>query len=286
MTSPVELSLVVCTRNRASRLGLALQAFSAIRSAATWELVIVDNGSTDDTARVLDDFRKGFLGRYLYVREPTPGLGRARNAGWRRSGGAIVAFTDDDCYPEPDYVDQMLLALADERHGYGGGRVLLFDPSDLLMTVQLTQAAIEVPQRSFVPPGLIHGANFAFRRPVLERIGGFDNGFGAGTPYPCEDVDGMARASWLGYSGIYDPRPVVHHHHGRKTAQDLQRLLREYEKGTGAYYMKFVMNRQARLSYGARWAMRCLTQSPSVTGREWQAALQYRRSVMCGHASD
>jgi GT2 family glycosyltransferase len=246
----------------------------------------VDNGSTDDTARVLEDFRKAFPGRYLYVHEPTPGLGRARNAGWRRAAGEIVAFTDDDCYPDPDYFDQMLLALADDKHGYGGGRVLLFDPSDLLMTIQLTQAAIEVPPCSFVPPGLIHGANFAFRRSVLERIGGFDDGFGAGTPYPCEDVDAMARASWLGHAGIYDPRPVVHHHHGRKTSQDLEKLLRGYEMGTGAYYMKFVMNPQSRLRYGARWAMRCLSQRPSVTGREWRAAMQYRRSAKAAHGSD
>jgi hypothetical protein len=119
------LSLVICTRNRADRLGSCLDAVAEIRSSRPWETVVVDNASTDDTARVVADARETFPVPLRLIEERVPGVSRARNSGWRSASGAIVAYTDDDCYPASDLVDVILDHFERERGlGFLGGAVL------------------------------------------------------------------------------------------------------------------------------------------------------------------
>ena len=77
--------------------------------------------------------------------------------------------------------------------------------------------------------------------------------FGAGAPFTGEDTDFVARASWNGWRGKFDPRPVVAHHHGRKPGDDEAARRREYEYGRGAYYAKFMLDRRARSIYFGHW---------------------------------
>ena len=95
----LDISLVVCTRNRAAQLADALPHFARLQSEASWEIVFVDNGSTDASPGLLDAFAKSSGLNIRVVQEPRAGLSVARNAGWRSAGGGVVAFTDDDCYP-------------------------------------------------------------------------------------------------------------------------------------------------------------------------------------------
>ena len=81
--SGVELSLVIATRNRPGGLARTLQSLMAHEARSTWELVIVDNGSTDDTQRVAEEFTARFPRSVRMVYEAKPGLGNAHNAGWR-----------------------------------------------------------------------------------------------------------------------------------------------------------------------------------------------------------
>jgi GT2 family glycosyltransferase len=78
----------------------------------------------------------------------------------------------------------------------------------------------------------------AVRRSALQEVGGFDEYLGAGTPFPSEDVEILARLSARGHGGCYDPDPVVLHHHGRKAGDDIRRLSTAYDRGRGAYYLK------------------------------------------------
>jgi GT2 family glycosyltransferase len=209
------------------------------------------------------------------VHEPRPGLGRARNAGWRSAAGAVVAFTDDDCYPGASFVDDVLGCFGDAAVGFVGGRILLFDPTDLPLTIQLHDQRVPVDPGQVVSSGLIQGANFAFRRTVLEAIGGFDDALGAGTPFACEDVDAISRASIAGWRGVYDPRPYVYHHHRRKTAEDADRLKRSYDFARGAYYAKAMMNPAATRLYAARWLRTAARQNPIRTWRELNGGLAF-----------
>ena len=249
------LSLVVCTRNRAERLRGCLAALAAIRSSHPWEAIVVDNGSIDATRRVVEEATARFPVALRLVSEPEPGVAGARNTGWRAAAGAIVAYTDDDCYPASDFVD-LVLDRFDENPelGFLGGTVLLHDPDDAAVAVVRLRDPVDIPPRAFVTPGLLISANLAFRREVLEAIDGFDPAFGyAGGGFAGEDVDAAARASVVGWRGRYDPALVVHHHHGRRPGPDADAARRAYGIGSGAFFAKSALDRRLRRIYLAGW---------------------------------
>jgi hypothetical protein len=246
----MDISLVVCTRNRAAQLADALPYFARLRTGVSWEIVFVYTGSGDATPEMLAAFIGSSGLNARMTEEPRFGLSVARNTGWRQASGKLVVFTDDDCYPAPDYLDRISRCFSETDLGYLGGRVLRFDRNDYEITVQESEHRLDIPPRSFVPPGLVHGANMTVRRDVLERLCGFDERLGAGTKLCSgEDVDILGRASALGLRGAYDPRPLVYHHHRRSKPEELMRLMECYDIGRGAYYAKALMDRRMRWNY-------------------------------------
>jgi GT2 family glycosyltransferase len=250
-----ELALIVCTRDRAPRLGETLAALGALRARRPWELLLVDNGSRDATRPVLAAFA-GVAARapatagapvaVTVIDEPRPGLTRARNAAVARTRAPILCFTDDDCYPASDFLDRWAEVFDDPAVGYGGGTVKLHDPADHPITFKPYSPADPRGPRAYVPAGLIHGANMAFRRELVLRAGGFDPDLGPGTPFNCEDVDMFARVSALGASGGYFPAPTVAHHHRRRAGPEVEALERSYAHGMGAYRTSLLLRPGAR----------------------------------------
>lgn len=241
----MSISLIICTRNRADRLAPCLDALANLRKASGLEIVLVDNGSTDDTRRILAEFKCPFPVRLVY--EPAPGLGRARNAGLRNSSGDIVVFTDDDCYVDPDFATEVERLFADNPAlGFFGGRIMLHDPTDLPVTIKESMVTETFAPFEFLPAGSIHGANFGFRRSVITSLGGFDEHLGAGTNFAAEDIEMVGRAVGAGFEGMYSPGPVVSHHHRRKLPSDLQSLSATYDVGRGAYYVSMLRNAKLR----------------------------------------
>ena len=175
----MRLSLVICSRNRARQLDATLRHILTLKSADPWDLVIVDNGSTDETQAVIQGFRSQFTHELATCFEPRAGLGHARNRGWTIAKGDIVAFTDDDCYPAQDFLISVGRAFEEDvRLGFVGGRLLLYDQTDCAVAIQESTSRRELGPRTFIPAGLIPGANFACRRQALESVGGFDGRFG------------------------------------------------------------------------------------------------------------
>jgi glycosyltransferase involved in cell wall biosynthesis len=272
---PPLLSLIVCTRDRSGRLDAFFEALGRMRARAAWELVIVDNGSTDDTPVRLEALAGSLEAPVTIVREPRPGLGRARNAGVTAARGALLAFTDDDCYPAVDYIDSVVHAFADRARGFIGGRILLYDAQDHPVTIRVDSTPIPIPPCSVVPTGLVQGANMAFRREVLERIGGFDDALGPGTPFCNDDVDAVARASAAGFAGSFVPEPVVRHHHGRRDPAEIDALWRSYDHGRGAYYAKCMFVLPTRWRVARYWWQSVGVQKFGATVRELEGALDY-----------
>jgi glycosyltransferase involved in cell wall biosynthesis len=236
----MDASLIICTRDRCRQLARCLDAVRSIRFERPWELIVVDNGSVDDTAVTVKHFIDAVPVPTRYVAECKPGLGNAHNAGLRIAQGEILAFTDDDCYPAPDFLTQVWSAFRDPSVGYITGRILLHDPADHRITIRESTIPLTVPGRSFVNVGAVAGANMAFRRGVLFEIGGFDPLFGPGSLFNAEELDAAARASALGWTGQYRPEVIVRHHHGRR-ASDAPRLWKSYGIGAGAYHMKLLL---------------------------------------------
>jgi glycosyltransferase involved in cell wall biosynthesis len=276
-----DLSIVICTRNRAGQLRGTLDSLLAMKTALSWEAILVDNASTDGTADVIRSASE-VEPRIRYFREDRIGLGAARDRGWREAGAELLSFTDDDCYVAEDYVDAVLAAFRDRPDvGVLGGRILLFDPEDARVTIDERDYPVEIAPRSFVVAGAVKGANLSFRREALQAIGGFDPELGAGTPFPCEDVDAVAAVLWAGFSGRYDPRPLVHHHH-RRRLPDVPRLRAGYDRGRGAYYAKFLLRPDCRRAYAAGW-LREMRMNLNGAGlirlfRELRSAAAYLRS--------
>ena len=247
-----DLSIVICTRNRAGQLQGTLDSLLAMKTARTWEAILVDNASTDGTRDVIHR-HSARDPRIRYFREERIGLGAARDRGWREAQAPVIALTDDDCYVAEDFVDAVLAAFDGHPDvGVLGGRILLFDSADARVTIDERDYPVEMAPQSFVSAGAIKGANLSFRREALQRIGGFDPQLGAGTPFPCEDIDAVAAVLWAGYKGRYDPRPLVLHHHRRRDA-DVPGLRAGYDRGRGAYYAKFLLKPECRRAYAAGW---------------------------------
>jgi glycosyltransferase involved in cell wall biosynthesis len=253
MKDDLAISLIICTRNRCQSLALCLEHVRRLQMPPGGEVIVVDNGSTDGTAEVLRRFAGVACFPVSVIYEPVPGLGGARNAGLAWARGRVIAFTDDDCYVRPDFLLQVLDVFQDPHLGYAGGRILLFDPTDDVITTKPDAEGFALAPHSFLPPGILHGANMAVRREVVSAIGGFDSRLGAGTAFPGEDIDYLARASNSGWAGGYFPGPVVYHHHGRKPGRDALELRKRYDHGRGAYFTRFVWNRSTRSLYLKHW---------------------------------
>lgn len=246
MTAAIDVSLLVCTRNRASSLAATLESVeraAAYAGSTTVEVVLVDNGSVDDTPQRLAQWQARQAFPVHLVHEPNPGLARARNTGLAHCTGRIIAMTDDDCVLHQDYFAAVCAAF-ERATGPAiiGGRILLGNPADLPVTIKLEDHPIVAPSAGF-PGGFVMGANLAFTADVLAATGRFDERFGAGAPFiSAEDTDFIFRAAGLGVAVLYDPFMVVDHHHGRRHTDDAIRLLTGYSFGDGALYAKYLFS--------------------------------------------
>jgi glycosyltransferase involved in cell wall biosynthesis len=247
----VDVSLVICTRDRCKQLVRCLQFVRDIRFDRHWELIIVDNGSVDQTATVIHDFIETTSTPVRYLFESKFGKSIALNTALRIAHGQILAFTDDDCYPAPDFLSRVWSAFDDPLVGFISGRIILHDPMDHPITINESTTALIYPARSFIHAGAVIGANMAFRRKILLDIGGFDPSFGPGALIEAaEDTDAAGRVSARGWQGKYCPDVVVRHHHGRK-ASDAPRMWKSYGIGVGGYHMKLLLQAH-ELSWFAR----------------------------------
>lgn len=271
---PTDISLVMPTRNRAATLQQTLEVLLSLSPKCRADLVIVDNGSSDTTWQLLTEFTNRSALPVRIVAVDKPGSGRARNVGWHHARGRIVAFTDDDCYPDRAYLDRAIEAMSDPQVGFVGGRILLFDPTDLRITVRDDPDPQTFLPGSRVPVGAIHGANLIVRRDSLEAVGGYDDNLGAGTRFGGDDIDLVQRLSTAGWRGRYDPGPVVAHHHRRKTPNELHRLMRWYDEGRGAHYAKCMLVPELRWRILRTW-IRTSALSPRLLYREVRAAVVY-----------
>src|SRR5882757_8126120 len=98
-----EITFIVCTRNRATSLPHALNSIAAeaLSYGDGIDLVVVDNGSTDNTRKIIEDWAASAPLPVHLVCETRPGLAAARNAGVAAATGTLLAFTDDDCALAP-----------------------------------------------------------------------------------------------------------------------------------------------------------------------------------------
>ncbi len=187
---------------------------------------------------MIDAAASGQPAPLVKVFEPKPGLGPPGTPASPPRGAGSSCSPTTTATSRP-ISKETVRAFEDPEVGYATGRVELFDPTDAPRTVNPRARPGRYPARSFVHTDGIIGANLAFRRQVLDELGGFDQLMGAGTIFASEDVDAAGRAGSLGWAGVYRPEMVVAHHHGRKI--DVPKLYKSADIGRGAYIMKYLL---------------------------------------------
>jgi len=247
-------SAIICTRNRSDALRNALKSVSNLDLAGIdFELIVVDNGSSDDTAAFVRDFAATAAFPVKYVYEAKPGLSAARNAGIGAASGDVLLFTDDDCVVAPDWVKAAVKILSPDARRIIGGRIELYNSAHIPLTIKTSPIREELRDAALVR-GFIHGANFAFGRSVADRIGLFDTRLGAGSTFrSAEDMDFAYRARRSGIPVSYEPEVLVHHNHGRTNETDWYDLMYGYSMGNGATMMKHLLLGRTDLAKTVYW---------------------------------
>ncbi len=207
MTSfPLEVSVVVAVRNGAATIGATVESLLAVRyPRPALEILVVDNGSTDETVGLLNAMGD----RIRVLHESRRGAAAARNRGIRAARGRMIAFTDADAVVEPEWLGAILAQLNDPTVGIVGGRILSIEPCNRIERfgerIHNQQAAIEVEKLPYVMTG-----NWASRRDVLLEVGLFDESLLRG-----QDVDLAWRIREAGYRLVYEPAAIVRHRNER-----------------------------------------------------------------------
>ena len=180
------ISVVICTRNRANFLRETLTSLAEVRipKKERVELIIVDNGSTDNTQNVVKQSVLGAFHSVRYIEEKRPGLSHARNTAVAAAEGDIVLFTDDDVRVPRDWISGMVEPIRSGRADAVAGGVELapylrrpWQVDNPWLTSPLASTRALDPEQ----PERMVGANMAITREVLEHVPPFDPNLGAGS---------------------------------------------------------------------------------------------------------
>ena len=194
------ISAVVATRDRAGRLEALLRSL-ALQDGSLADVVVVDDGSADSTAELLERGVDGLQLRALR-HDPPRGPAAARNAGWRASHCGLIAFLDDDVVADPGWARALLEAHRRNSSAVIQGRT---DPEP----AELEAAGVFRRTRAVTGPDPAYPAcNIAYPRGLLERLGGFHEGFRRPSG---EDTDLAWRALAAGATAAYEDSARVRH---------------------------------------------------------------------------
>ncbi|WP_050023957.1 glycosyltransferase [Verrucomicrobium sp. BvORR034] len=201
--SQPRISVIVCTRNGSATLRNCLAALGT-QTYSNYEVLVIDDGSTDQTPGIAREFP--FV---KYHHQPPGGLSAARNHGMRLATGEILAYTDDDCIPDEDWLRYLAPAFDEPSWVAAGGPNLPPPPRSL--TEACVAAAPGAPAHVLMgneEAEHLPGCNLAIRKAALEAIGGFRVEFTTAG----DDVDVCWRLQEQGGRLRFVPAAVVWHH--------------------------------------------------------------------------
>jgi len=218
----MKITVILCTYNRCQTLAKALESAAALRvpEPDEWEVLVVDNNSSDQTRQVVQEFCQRYPRRFHYLFEAQQGKSYALNAGIRKSRGDVLAFMDDDVTVPPTWLQDLTASLHNTDWAGAGGRILpqrTFTPPRWLLLKEryalgpfalfdLGPEAGELAEAPF-------GTNMALRREMFEKYGGFRTDLGPrpGSEIRGEDSEFSRRLLAAGERLRYEPSAVVYH---------------------------------------------------------------------------
>ncbi len=239
MSTLHNVAVVVPTHQHRALLAHALDAIAQLDPAPA-EVIVAADRCDDGTDKLVAE-----RGASLVV-PAGPGAAAARNAGWRASSAEILAFTDDDCSPEPDWLGQLCEGFSRPGVGLVQGRTLpARPPGPNDRTIDVTSEY-----------GLYESCNIAYRRSAIVSLGGFDEHFADGVraPHFGEDTDLAWRARSAGWETAFAHEAVVRH--AVFPSGPIEALAREWQKGRLCYLVRRVPDLRDSLPSGRYWLRR------------------------------
>lgn len=245
------LTVVVCTRNRASGLRCALESLRG-QDETEFDVLVVDNAPSSAESETVT--RQAGLSRCDYMVEPRPGLARARNAGLSRVRTDLVAWLDDDERADRGWIFRIREGFAHDSRPAAVCGVMLpaeleseaqvrfeqyggFNKGRGIMPEVLRQGSEAVRNVMYPLPSFGSGGNMAYRTDALRAIGGFDAALGAGTrTHGGEETKALALLLRRGDTVLHWPAAITWHVH-RRTMDELTQQFFGYSCGLSAFYV-------------------------------------------------
>lgn len=264
-----KISAIICTYNREQYLGAAIDSLLQ-QDCSAFEVVVVDNGSSDRTRNIVAA-RQGVK----YVFEPVVGLSVARNTGARVALSEILAYLDDDAVASPGWLKVLYNAYqSNDKLAVAGGKVTLLWPHGTrppqwlsanlaanLGAYDLGDSIVYIHQPGMTPRGL----NYSIRRTFLEQIGGFNINLGriGKTLLSNEELQTTELALQLGWQVAYLPEALVAHNVAPERLQRSWFLSRGWWQGISECYREQLAGRAGlgQLSLGGERLVRGLYKS-------------------------
>lgn len=263
------ISVVVCSYNGSATIRETLKTLLRL-DYPEYEVIVVNDGSTDYVPKIIKNYP------YKIINTPNRGLSNARNTGLYNSKGEIIAYIDDDAYPDPHWLRYLAYTYATTNHaGVGGPNIV--PPEDGPIAVCVANA----------PGGPVHvlstdeiaehipGCNMSFRREALLKIGGCDPVFRSAG----DDVDLCWRIQQAGYTIGFHPAAVVWHHR-RNSLKNYWKQQMGYGKAEALLEAKWPekYNGFGHLAwsgriYGNGWTLPIKTKKNKIFHGTWGSAL-------------
>jgi glucosyl-dolichyl phosphate glucuronosyltransferase len=213
--APLSVSIVVCTYNRAQILAECLGALAGQAiPGRRFEVIVIDNSSTDATLDVATGFAREHP-HFKVVPEPCPGLSHARNRGWKEAASDWVAYVDDDARVSPHYGERLVHIIESHPFDCFGGIYTpwyAYGKPRWFRDGYASNSSVQ-DHTGVLEKGFASGGNFAIRKALLEKFGGFSSGFGMrpeGIAYGEESLLQMQLRA-AGHVIGFDPGLVVEH---------------------------------------------------------------------------
>ena len=207
----------LCTYNRAHLLERVLDAcFEQTAAAGDYEVVLVNDGSTDDTPGAIERAKARATCRFVVVDQQNSGLAKGRNAGIARASGERIIFIDDDVLPLPNFVEEHL-----RSHGRTPNAIV-------------RGGAINVESFDDLPPPVWsfrnYSGNYFWTTNVsvplrtIRAIGGFNESF---SEYGWEDIDVGLRLRFGGVRAVFNPKALAYHYKPRPRSGNVEKMIRQ-----------------------------------------------------------
>ena len=222
------LSVVVCSYNGSRTIRECCEGLQQLQYP-NYEVIVVNDGSTDATAKIVDEFD------YRLISTENMGLSHARNLGMRAATGEIVAYLDDDAFPDPHWLTYLAATFMKTKHvGVGGPNITIKEDGWIAECIghspgNPTHILLSDEEAEHIP-----GCNMAFRKDALEAIGGFDPQFRIAG----DDVDACWRLQQAGGTLGFSPAAMVWHHR-RNSVKAFWRQQINYGKAEALLEMKW-----------------------------------------------